>query len=78
MKKLIEKALPLRVLSESAINDIVKAGHPGNMHLWWNRSPIHSSAALLYAALAEEDNGIIAESAEGNIERAKQALEGKD
>ena len=51
MKKLIETALPLRVLSQSATSDKARKGHPGNIHLWWNRSPIDSSAALLMAAV---------------------------
>ncbi len=78
MKKLIEKALPLNVLSKSAISDTVKAGHPGNIHTWWDRSPINSSAALLYSSLVEEDNGIIEKVATGNTELAKQILQGKD
>lgn len=55
MKKIIETALPLRVLSQSAISDKVRKGHPGNMHLWWNRSPIDSSTALLMAALMDSN-----------------------
>lgn len=55
MRKLIETALPLRVLSASAIGERVRKGHPGDMHLWWNRSPVLSSAALLYAAMIDSD-----------------------
>lgn len=55
MKKLIETALPLRVLSRSATSDKARKGHPGNMHLWWNRSPIDSSAALLMAAVLDSN-----------------------
>lgn len=55
MKKIIETALPLAEINEAAIGDKVRKGHPGNMHLWWNRSPIASSAALLYAALTDFD-----------------------
>lgn len=55
MKKLIETALPLRVLSQSAASDKARKGHPGNMHLWWNRSPIDSSAALLMAAVLDSN-----------------------
>ena len=55
MKKLIETALPLRVLSQSAASDKARKGHPGNMHLWWNRSPIDSSAALLMAAILDSN-----------------------
>ena len=53
MKKIIETALPLRVLSQSAMSDKARKGHPGNMHLWWNRSPIDSSAAILRAAMTD-------------------------
>ena len=53
MKKIIETVLPLRALNKSATSDKVRKGHPGNMHLWWNRSPIDSSAALLRAAVKD-------------------------
>ena len=53
MKKIIETALPLHDLSGSAISDTVRKGHPGNLHLWWNRSPIFSSEALLYSAFTD-------------------------
>lgn len=54
MRKMIETALPLAALNASAIADKAKKGHPGNMHLWWNRSPIDSSAALLEAAIKDD------------------------
>lgn len=53
MKKIIETVLPLRALSQSAISDKARKGHPGNIHLWWNRSPIDSSAALIRAAVTD-------------------------
>lgn len=53
MKKIIETRLPVHILTQSAIGDKVKKGHPGNLHPWWNRSPIDSSAALLAAALED-------------------------
>ena len=53
MRKLIEAALPLKTLNQSSISDKARKGHPGNMHLWWNRSPIDSSAALLSAAMTD-------------------------
>lgn len=55
MKKLIETALPLIEITASSIGEKIRKGHPGNLHLWWNRSPIVSSVALLYAALVDED-----------------------
>ena len=51
MKKLIETALPLREITASSIEEKVRKGHPGNLHLWWNRSPIVSSSVLIYAAM---------------------------
>lgn len=55
MKKLIETTLPLREITASSIEEKVRKGHPGNLHLWWNRSPIVSSSVLLYAAMTDED-----------------------
>lgn len=53
MKKLIETVLPLKEINDSSIGDKARKGHPGNMHLWWNRSPIDSSAVLLKASLED-------------------------
>jgi putative DNA methylase len=57
MQKIIETRLPVQALTQSAIGDKVKKGHPGNLHPWWNRSPIASSAALLTAALEDAPQG---------------------
>lgn len=57
MKKIIETRLPLKILTHAAIGDKVKMGHPGNLHPWWNRSPIASSVALLAAAMEEAPQG---------------------
>ena len=54
MKKLIETALPVAALVEATIKEKPKKGYPGNMHVWWNRSPICSSRALLFAAMADD------------------------
>lgn len=54
MRKQIEGAFPLREINRSAMNDRAKKEHPGNIHLWWNRSPIASSAELLKATLTDE------------------------
>ena len=51
MKTKIEGALPLRLINQSAMAERAKKEHPGNMHLWWNRSPIDSSKELLTVAL---------------------------
>ena len=56
MEKVIEKMLPLRALSASATADKAKKAHPGNMHLWWNRSPISSSSAVLLAGISDDVN----------------------
>lgn len=55
--QLIETVLPLHEINDSAIADRAKKGHPGNMHLWWNRSPIDSSAALLKAVMEDDPIG---------------------
>ena len=54
MKKIIESALPLDRINASSAREKVRAGHPGNLLLWWNRSPIDSTAALLFAALTDD------------------------
>ena len=54
MKTRIDGAFPLRLINQSAMSERVKKEHPGNMHLWWNRSPIDSSKELLFAALTPE------------------------
>ena len=51
MKTKIEGALSLRLINQSAMAERAKKEHPGNMHLWWNRSPIDSSKELLTVAL---------------------------
>lgn len=55
MKTTIEGALPLRMINQSAMAERAKKEHPGNMHLWWNRSPVDSSKELLTAALMPEE-----------------------
>ena len=54
MKTHIEGALPLRMINQSAMTERAKKEHPGNMHLWWNRSPIEASKELIKAAVASE------------------------
>lgn len=76
-KKLIESWLPLHELSASAMSDKVHKGHPGNLHLWWNRSPIDSSSAILFSALLDEDDleakELVAGVAEGDSEAIQSA-----
>ena len=50
MKTKIEGALPLRMINQSAMSERATKEHPGNMHLWWNRSPVDSSKELLKSA----------------------------
>ena len=57
MEKIIETRLPVKILTHAAIGDKVKKGHPGNLHPWWNRSPIASSVALLAATMEEAPQG---------------------
>ena len=39
--------MSLLEINQLSMNERVRKGHPGNMHLWWNRSPIESSKQLL-------------------------------
>lgn len=55
MKKLIETSLPLEQLNQLSITEKVGKGHPWNLHLWWNRSPIAASTELLKAVLTDAD-----------------------
>ena len=55
MKLKTEGTLTLREINKSAMADRVTKGHPGNMHLWWNRAPIDSSEKLLMAILGEQE-----------------------
>jgi len=46
--------MSLRAINQLSINERVRKGHPGNMHPWWNRSPIKSSEQLLYSIFSED------------------------
>ena len=54
MKKLTKDALSLRLINQSAMSERVTKEHPGNMHLWWNRSPIKSSKKLLETIITND------------------------
>lgn len=43
--------MSLREINQLAMAEHVKKEHPGNIHLWWNRSPIASSEKLLQRVL---------------------------
>lgn len=62
MKSLIEGAFPLRMINQSAMAERVHKDHPGNMHLWWNRSPIDSSRELMKAIMTTEKESSHSES----------------
>lgn len=74
MNKLIEIMLPLAEINEASIKEKVgKAGHPANLHMWWGRSPLSSSIAVLTAAImnyseetVSEDMKLIAQIASGD------------
>ena len=56
MKKLIETALPLKAIRNANIGEKVGSnGYSGNLHTWWGRTPIASTAVVLKAALTDCD-----------------------
>ena len=44
--------MSLQEINQLSMNERVRKGHPGNMHLWWNRSPIESSKQLLRSIIS--------------------------
>ena len=55
MKKLIEVALPLKVINEaSAREKSIRHGHPSTLHLWWSRKPLATTRAVLFASLIDD------------------------
>ena len=54
MRKKIEGSFPLKEVNQLTMAERTKKGHPGNIHLWWNRSPMESSVKLLEAMLEDE------------------------
>ena len=59
MQNRIKGAFSLRQINHAAITEKLNKKHPGNMHLWWNRSPIESSQLLLNAVLANERESFV-------------------
>ncbi|MCR5825961.1 MAG: DUF1156 domain-containing protein [Oscillospiraceae bacterium] len=56
MGKLIETTLPLRAIQSADVGDWAGlGGHPANMHTWWGRTPISSTAEILKAAILDDD-----------------------
>lgn len=68
MKKLIETTLPLSKINKETIKERTSSpGHPGNLHMWWGRSPRYSSVMALQAAVIDA-----AEDTEENVRRMKR------
>ena len=59
MQNGIMGALSLRQINQTAMAEKLNKKHPGNMHLWWNRSPIESSQLLLNTVLVNERDASI-------------------
>ena len=56
-RKLIEVALPLDAINESARkekNNPFLKGHPRSMHLWWSPKPLAAARGLLFAQLVDD------------------------
>ena len=46
-------SMSLQEINQLSMNERVRKGHPGNLHMWWNRSPIESSRQLLRDIITE-------------------------
>lgn len=53
MKKIIEESFPWQDLHGLFQPERAGKGRPADIHVWWNRSPIASSMAYLYALLTD-------------------------
>ena len=55
-KKLIEVALPLQSINDSAAEEksVPRHGHPQTLHLWWARRPLAAARAVLFAQLVDD------------------------
>ena len=54
-RKLIEVALPLKVINEEAAREkSIRHGHPSTLHLWWARRPLAACRAVLFAQLVDD------------------------
>lgn len=54
-RKLIEVALPLDAINESASREkSIRHGHPSTLHLWWARRPLAAARAVLFGQLVND------------------------
>ena len=54
-KKLIEVALPLKVINEaSAREKSIRHGHPSTLHMWWARRPLAAARAVIFAQMVDD------------------------
>ncbi len=54
-RKLIEVALPLDAINAaSAREKSIRHGHPSTLHLWWERRPLATARAVLFAQLVND------------------------
>lgn len=53
-RKLIETALPLDVISRTAVRSAGKRVYPFALHRWWARQPLAAARAVLWASLVDD------------------------
>jgi len=54
-RKLIEVALPLDAINESAAKEkSIRHGHPSTLHLWWARRPLAAARAVIFAQMVND------------------------
>ena len=54
-KKLIEVALPLEKINKEAIAERYShSGHPFQLHMWWARRPLATTAAVIWSSLVDD------------------------
>lgn len=55
MKKLIEVALPLDIISSEMDREkMARTGRPSTIHLWWSRKTLAEERAILFASLVDD------------------------
>ncbi len=53
-RKLVETALPLDVISRTAVRSGGRRGYPFALHRWWARQPLAAARAVLWASLVDD------------------------